>query len=190
MFQKYPTDIVPVKTEMKKDRGSFPLIYIPLEYPLNLTDEQITTLAWHVGEGGFLVFDNIAAEDDLDLIGKSVRETMRKYIGWRWSSRRLPKNHILYHCFFDFADGAPPDVTGSRVPGASGNDLIGYFNNTRLDAVYCPQGYGRLWADPKNEAHCKMGVNMVVYGLTRYSEWFTPETGETEYRSKQYRRTW
>ncbi|MHB9028459.1 MAG: DUF4159 domain-containing protein [Candidatus Latescibacterota bacterium] len=190
MFQKYPIDIVPVKTEIKKDKGSFPLIYIPLEYPLNLNDEQITTLAWHVGDGGLLVFDNIAREDDLDLIGKSVRETMRKYIGWRWSSKRLPKNHILYHCFFDFAEGAPPDITGRTVPGASGNDLIGFFNNTNLEAVYCPQGYGRLWADPTNEAHCKMGVNMVVYGLTRYSEWYTPETGETEYMAKQFHKTW
>jgi hypothetical protein len=157
---------------------------------LSLTDEQITTLAWHVGNGGLLIFDNIAMEDDFDLIGKSVREVMRKYIGWRWSTRKLPKNHVLYHCFFDFSDGAPPDTMGSKVPGASGHDLIGFFNNTRLEAVYCPQGYGRLWADPSNEAPGKIGVNMVVYGLTRYGEWYFPETGAIEYIAKQVHKTW
>ncbi len=173
-----------------RNSEAFPVLYIPVDTPFALNDEQVLTLAWHVDIGGLIIIDNIAREDDLDHIGRSVRETMRKFIGPRWSSRRLPKNHILYHCFFDFDDGAPPDNTGSKVPGAAGNDLTGYFNGTELVGVYCPQGYGRLWADQRNEAQCKIGVNMVVFALTRYSEWYIPETGEIRYVAKQAHKSW
>ena len=169
--------------------ATYPVIYMTATAPFNLTPEELTTLALQVGKGGLLIADNGAPGNSPDFIASSFHEMVRKFIGWTWTSRPLPHDHILYHCFFDFPDGPPPGEAEGK-DDSSGRELIGYFDRDTLVAVYCPQNYGLAWANPHNTAALRMGVNMVVYALTRYKEWYLPETGETKLVSDAPTRVW
>ncbi len=168
---------------------TYPVIYMTVTAPFVLDSEQLTTLTLQMGKGGLLIIDNGAPGGAPDFIARSVHEMARKLIGWTWSSRPLPHNHILYHCFFDFPDGPPPGDAGEGSD-PSRREIIGYFNRDELVAIYCPQNYGSAWADTRNTAALRMGVNMVVYALTRYKEWYLPETGETRLVSETPARVW
>lgn len=178
-----------VRLDKTSGLTTYPVIYMTATDPFVLTEEEITTLALQVGKGGLLIIDNGAPGGNPDFIARSFHEMARKYIGPLWTCRPLPHDHILYHCFFDFPDGPPPGDSGDACdPGQS--ELIGYFDRDTLVAVYCPQNYGRAWADTRNTAALRMGVNLVVYALTRYKEWYLPEIGETRLVSEEPARVW
>ena len=186
-------EAAPAPNQIRLDKTggltTYPVIYMTATAPFALTEDELTTLALQVGKGGLLIIDNGAPGSDPDFIARSFHEMVRKFIGWNWTSRPLPHDHILYHCFFDFSDGPPPGEAG--VSGdPSKRELIGYFDRDDLVAVYCPQNYGSAWADTRNTGALRMGVNMVVYALTRYKEWFLPETGETKLVSEVPARVW
>ena len=73
----------------------------------------------------------------------------------------IPKNHELFHCFFDFNDGSP---CGYWADSKKNNIVEGIYLNERFVSLYVV-GYGLSWNDKLNEEKLKMGVNMVVYAL-------------------------
>ncbi len=44
---------------------------------------------------------------------------------------------------------------------------------SRLVGIYTSQGYGRAWNNPKNVEQLKLGVNMVVYAITRLKGFYS-----------------
>ncbi|MCD6307470.1 MAG: DUF4159 domain-containing protein, partial [Candidatus Latescibacteria bacterium] len=102
----------------------------------------------------------------------------------------IPKDHEVYHSYFNFDDGPPVGVenqavTTNSIPvlDSSGNQtaqsrekrlmprrvpyLEGIWVDGRLAVVLANKGYGVKWAEySNNEPQLKMGVNMVVYALT------------------------
>jgi hypothetical protein len=190
-FTNIEASVSPRQVILDKTGGltTYPVIYMTVTAPFELSEEELTTLSLQVGKGGLLIIDNGAPGGGPDFIARSVHEMARKFIGWTWSSRTLPHDHTLYHCFFDFPDGPPPGASGEDGDSAR-RELVGYFNRDTQVAVYCPQNYGRAWADVTNTAALRMGVNLVVYALTRYKEWYFPETGETRLVSEEPVRAW
>ena len=98
---------------------------------------------------------------------------LRASLGRDARFRVLGNDHPLYHSFFDFEDGPPPQRT---------QDNIDYFKDFRpetpfLEAIYLGdrvavvfsnKAYGAAWEKEfRNEPQLQIGVNMVVFALTQ-----------------------
>jgi len=145
-----------------------------------------------LSRNGFLIVDNGAAEYDDGKIDECIRKNIihifkkpddkSEIVPW---FRPLPRDHSVYHCFFDL-DGPPPGTIG--LTRQHDTHIYGIYISVpflrddgrqqldqKLIGLYTPQGYSRSWSDSRNTEQMKMGVNLVVYSLTRYKEMLTLE---------------
>ncbi len=179
-----------VVKDYKKDGRIFyyPFVYITIDNFFKLENPN-TYLG---GLNTFFVIDN---DNSNYYSANKVRIAIQRY-GFR--VRPLPKNHQLYHCFFDFENG-PPNGAVKDAP----NYIEGLYNGRNLFGVFCPQGYGSLWKNNSNTQQLKFGVNLAVYALSPgkwydndrrisyynsfnhdYNEWY--ENGQMKYQFTGY----
>ena len=117
-----------------------------------------------------MVVDNADPLRENSKSGASLKQMLRDTIP---NARFLPipENHPLYHCFFDFNDGAPNGAEIGRVGSVLSKQrlyLEGVWYRGRLVAVYSDKGYIIKWNDnANNEPQLKIGVNMIVFALTQ-----------------------
>jgi len=157
--------------------AQYPFMYFTTNRGFELDDSEKVKLGDYLGRGGFVILDNglpdYGARSIPDTLIAMVTEAIDSFpvicltknlvYNHLASTRKLPHNHPVYHCFFDFDNGPPPS-TCTSLPD---NEILGIYFYDRLVGVYCPQGYGRSWNDRKNDDQLRMGVNLVVYALTR-----------------------
>jgi len=187
----------PYEHRIRLDGGgemrSYPVIYIAVCAPFELTDDEVAGLGMHMGSGCLIIFDNVAQEDRLDLIGESVKKFTDKLLNKStWGAQMIPSNHPLYHCFFDIPAPLPGGGSAAPAPLPEHLRFVGYFSGRKseLAVVYCSKGLCRPLVDPRNEEIRRLAVNMVVFALTRYREWYFPETGELRYVAEKPFRSW
>ena len=81
---------------------------------------------------------------------------------------RVPSNHELYHCYFDFPKGAP-FLQGNQ---AHGGDWAVFEKGTgRIMTLIAPWDYHCGWCNmfftrQMNDQAIRMGVNILIYYLT------------------------
>ena len=163
----------------------YPLIYISNDKPFTLTEAEKDNLKNYIGSGGFIILDNPLSEISEGRIGKSLKnaiiEAFSKFAEAPYveitpygpatkyrvspiipeiSFIPIPKNHELFHSFFDFIDGPP----GGYWDDSDKKSIEGIYLGGRMIGLYTV-GYGLSWNDKRNEEQLKMGVNMVVYAL-------------------------
>jgi hypothetical protein len=157
-----------------KELSKYPLIFISYDRPFTLTEDEKINLANYIFSGGFIIIDNPLPEIGNGCVGNSLKniiidafnELIEKSssappIIPELSYKPIPKDHELFHCFFDFNNGPP----GGYWSDADTKNIIeGMDLGGRLISLYVP-GYGLSWNDRRNEEQLKMGVNMVVYAL-------------------------
>jgi len=167
-----------------------PFVYITTSSQFDLTRQEAENLRTYLENGGFLLLDNPAPQYDKSPAEASFRKMMKDVLGSGARFEPIPKDHEVYHSYFDFDDGPPvgvenQTVTTSRIPvlDSSGNPtaqtrenramprripyLEGIWIGDRLAVVLANKGYGVKWAEySNNDPQLKMGVNMVVYALT------------------------
>lgn len=148
-----------------------PFVYISEKKGFSLTEHEAQNLGDYLKSGGFILVDNAAPLTEFGPGEASLRKMLKDALGKDARFRLIPRDHPIYHCFFDFADGPPP---GGEVSGGDGDrgptvsDLEGIFLDDRLVVVYADKGYGSIWEqDFQNEPQLKMGVNLVVFALTQ-----------------------
>ena len=176
--------------EPTKELSKYPLIYISSDKPFTISDEEILNIKNYLSSGGFIILDNPIKENDKGAVSKSLKnvvinafsglsevpfieyiplkngklEPVTKYrvspIIPETSFKPIPKNHELYHCFFDFENGS----FGMAEDSGIGKVIEGIYLGGRMIGLYT-MGYGRSWGDRRNEEQLKMGVNMVVHAL-------------------------
>lgn len=157
-----------------------PFVFITSDKQFEVTDIEAKNLGNYLRNGGFAVLDNGQPEKNFGPAEMSLRWMIKAALGSDATFLPIPREHPIYHCFYDFDDGPPIGAeleTDISFDGPYGNNpkaqnqkqvffLEGIWIKNRLVAVYSDKGYCKLMdADDENEPQLKMGVNLVVFAL-------------------------
>lgn len=134
-----------------------------------MSDEAARNLRDYMLKGGLIIFDDFEADQWINF-EEQFRRAMPEA-----EFVRLDMSHAVYHSFFDMNTINLPHPTVAVTPGYYGvhedNDpskrLMAIVNHNSDVAEYWEwSGSGRLPVDTTNDAY-KLGVNYMIYGLTR-----------------------
>jgi hypothetical protein len=144
---------------------SYPVVFITGHGRITFSPEEARRLREYLIGGGFLY-----ADDDYGM-DKYFREEMKKvFPDKQWVE--LPFSHPVYHCHFDFPNGAPK--THEHDGGAP--KAFGLFHEGRMIAYYTwNTNISDGWADPDvhgdppevRQQALQMGTNIMVFALTQ-----------------------
>jgi hypothetical protein len=147
------------------DLYKYPYLYLNGHGIVRFTDEEVRILRDYFAAGGFL-----HADDNYGMDSSFRREMKRVFPDSPLIE--LPSDHAMYHAFYDFPRGLPKIHEHDNKPAQG----FGIFYQDRLAVFYtyeCDLGDG--WEDPdvhndppdKHEAALQMGINIIMYCLTR-----------------------
>ncbi|SHF36924.1 protein of unknown function [Microbulbifer donghaiensis] len=148
-----------------------PFCYLAGHKLVEFTEAEARNFRDYVNRGGFVFVDD--CNHDIDgLFAKSFEAQMVKLFG-EDCLQKLPDNHDLYHCFFQF-DELP--VTSFELNGW-GDDLVHDYLKAividgRIAVLYSNKDFGCEWDyDYRNKRwlaidNTKFAVNIVIYALT------------------------
>ena len=169
---------IPVDTEERvvplssKDIFECPFCYLSGHKLVEFNNEEAENFETYVKNGGFIFVDD--CNHDIDgLFAKSFEKQMAEIFG-ESALKKIPNDHDIYNCFFEFEDGPP--ATSFELNGW-GDDLIhDYLKAIEIDGriavLYSNKDYGCEWDyEFRNkrwlaEDNTKFGVNIVVYAMT------------------------
>ncbi len=149
-----------------------PFCYISGHKLVEFNEKERKNFEQYVRNGGFVFADD--CNHDIDgLFAKSFERQMEDIFGID-TLKKIPNNHDLYTCFFEFEDGPP---TTSYELNGWGDDLVhDYLKaieiNGRIGVLYSNKDYGCEWDyEFKNKRwlakdNTKFAVNIVVYAMT------------------------
>jgi hypothetical protein len=149
-----------------------PFCYLSGHRLVSFSESERKNLKTYIQNGGFLFADD--CNHDIDgLFAKSFEEEMAVIFG-KDALQKIPNDHEIYSCFFEFEDGPP---TTSFELNGWGDDLVhdylkAIIVNGRIGVLYSNKDYGCEWDyDFRNkrflrEDNTKFGVNIIVYALT------------------------
>lgn len=150
-----------------------PFVYLTVDRAFDPTEREIENLGNYLRNGGFALVENARPEIEYSPAEASLRQLLKTALGRDARFQVIPNDHPLYHSFFDFADGPPPqrdqdssDSGRDFSPGAP--YLEGIFLGDRLVVIFSNKAYGKAWEkEYRNEPQLQIGVNMVVFALTQ-----------------------
>jgi hypothetical protein len=185
------TDIAASYTLDSEELFRTPLIFMMTRTQYELTPSEAHNFGRYLLSGGF------AFVEDTDwLLGgmsdKALRKVLRDALaaqgfphGSAWVFEKLPEDHPLYHCYFDF-NGPPAgednwNYGGGNWPrGEAPYDYLeGITMDARLVVLYSMKGLATCWSEwgygviyeSKKELdgrrQLQFGVNIVVFALTQ-----------------------
>ena len=144
---------------------TYPFLFLTGHGTITANNAEITNLRTYLEHGGFLYVD-----DDYGL-NKHIREIMKRVFPDE-ELIELPFNHPIYSQVFPFKNGLPKiHEHDNKAPQG-----FGLFHKGKLVMFYTfESNLGDGWADAevhnnspkKREEALKMGVNILVYALTR-----------------------
>ena len=192
-----------VRDEMALDDQALlevPFVLITALDAFELTRTEAENLGRYLVSGGFAYVELIThslflRSEDLPSLRKMVEGalvTQGLLRGRDWEFQILPRDHLLYHCFFDFDDG-PPGYWDIRLSSSmiipsryvpSPEYLEGVFLKGRMVLVYSRKSYRDFWARRQDDVResmnggeptlwkqgkrqLQLGVNVIVYALTQ-----------------------
>jgi hypothetical protein len=150
---------------------NYPFVWMTGHLPVRFTDVERANLKKYVERGGFFVCDD-HNHDQEGIFSKTARDEIERIFG---KLVEVPKEHPIYHCFFEFSDGPP--ATSHELNGWGDQlvhkSLYGVFHNGRLSLLFSNKDYSSEWSfhpDTKREMQVdptRFGVNLIIYALTR-----------------------
>jgi hypothetical protein len=146
-----------------------PLVYFLADRAFQFSEAERRSIQMYLMGGGMLIMENAKPGDEtLRSKLRSLMISLLEYTIFHPSLEPIPRNHPIYHCFYDFGTG-PPEGAGQEL-GALPHKVLPYlegmFYRGKLLAVFSDRGYGLCWgAEGRYEKQVKMGVNLVVYAL-------------------------
>ncbi len=144
---------------------SYPFLFLTGHGTITANNTEVRNLRVYLENGGFLYVD-----DDYGL-DEHIRDVLNRVFPDE-ELMELPFNHPIYNQVFDFPSGLP------KIHEHDNENPRGYglFRNGKLVVYYTYESnLGDGWADPEihnnpaevREKALKMGVNILVYALTR-----------------------
>lgn len=149
----------------------YPFCYLSGHKLVQFNQAEGNNFKRYVEQGGFVFVDD--CNHDIDgLFAQSFEKQMESLFGPN-SIKKIPNNHPLYSCFFQFKDG-PPN-TSFELNGW-GDDLIhDYLKaisiNDRMGVLYSNKDYGCEWDyDFRNKRflakdNTQFAINIITYAL-------------------------
>jgi len=173
-----------------------PWVYVASVTSFQLDDSELINLGKYMVAGGFLFADtchnmdqtrSVFAEKSLRNMIVQALETQGLLEGRDWAFEKIPNDHPLYHCFFDFNDGPPMGADWKRAHNSLGGPypfLEGVTINGRMYAILSRKGLGHAWSDwgpdgaGARQGHSdyrkftptralQFGVNVIIFALTQ-----------------------
>jgi len=123
-----------------------PILYFNGHTSPRFTASEIEKLRRYVEQGGFLLAEACCGRKEFD---SGFRALVREIVPYS-KLEEIPKDHPIYHSFFDITDGPP---------------LLGVNLGCRLGILYSPTDLSCAWEkmEKENEMPLKMGTNIIVY---------------------------
>ena len=158
-----------------------PVVFIMSDTAFSLSRQEIANFGEYLKNGGFAILDNADPEQELSQAEASMRDMLNKALE-NVRIAPLPISHPIYHCYFEFENGPP---LGAEIELVNNNDaslnqaqattmsrevyyLEGVWYKNRLVGILSNKGYSLKWRNNENNIpQLRMGVNMIVYALTR-----------------------
>jgi hypothetical protein len=150
-----------------------PFVYLTVDRAFDPTEREIENLGNYLRNGGFALVENARPEIEYSPAEASLRQLLKAALGRDARFQVIPNDHPIYHSFFDFADGPPPQQSqggydASRDFRPEVPYLEGIFLGERLVAIFSNKAYGKSWEkEYRNEPQLQIGVNLVVFALTQ-----------------------
>ena len=151
----------------------YPFVWFTGHLPVRFTDRERANLKRYVERGGMMVMD----DHNHDIDGVYHRTAMEELVRTFGPLRTVPRNHAIYHCFFDFKDGPP--ATSQELNGWGDNlvhrelQAVMTGGGDRIGVLYSSKDYSSEWDfEPESKKFMavdptRFGVNLIVYALTR-----------------------
>ena len=145
--------------------------------PYEFSDYELDRLGKYMMGGGLLLVDThpTPVYNTIECHKRNIVASLKSQ-GIIASPDKLPNNHPIYHCFFDF-DGPPIGMDGSNINHTGGPSyfirdyLEGLVVDGRLVAILTDKGYTASWTwwTPGLDAtrQFQFGVNTIVFALTQ-----------------------
>jgi len=132
-----------------------PLIYVASQRPFAFSELERANLRRYFSSGGFMIFSNTAESETKSMeVANSIGFELWKILGEpAHNLSTVEKRHPLYNCFFD--------LQKTKLP-----EILGITFNGRIIVIYEDTGYASAWANGKDDAFLKIGVNIIAYALT------------------------
>ncbi|MBT4098532.1 MAG: DUF4159 domain-containing protein [Gemmatimonadetes bacterium] len=150
-----------------------PFVYISAVEAFDLSELELDNLGRYIRSGGFVVVDNGRPDLGFGPAEAALRQMLVDALDGNARFERIPNTHAIFHSYYDlqgppFGGDYRPGLIleGPRAPQV--DFLEGIFIDGRLVAVYADMGYGEFWQQSfENEPQLKMGINLVIYALTK-----------------------
>ena len=158
-----------------------PWIFIQIgPYPFEMNRTDTENLGRYSTSGGFVfceAHDKVAGgalrdpaclHNAIHMLQSAIEGQGLK-LGRDWTFDRVPDDHPVYHCFYDF-DGLPGCQFDPQF--VQSGYLRGAVIDNRLVAVLSNKGIMHLWGDPSNpqlksERFLQLGINTIIFALTQ-----------------------
>jgi len=181
LYTDIKMDVRDMITLDSEELFGLPFIFLTGEADFEWTEVEARNLGRYLRQGGFLMVDD---SSDIPMIGsafdRSARALLRAALGEDCRFEKIPNDHWLYHCFFDF-NGPPVGFDFNRFarPVKAPYDFLeGIFLDGRLAVLYSNKAYGKLWdhaykLEPEHGGpmdftrQLQFGVNIIVFALTQ-----------------------
>ncbi len=156
-----------------------PMVLLTGEAVFDYTQAEADNLGRYLRNGGFLFFDD---SSDIPMHGSPIdriaRQLIKDALGEDITIEKIPNNHRLYHCFYDF-EGPPSGFDYRFTKGAHApyDYLEGVYIEGRLAILISNKAYCKFWdhaymgeashglGDPTRQL--QFGVNVIVFALTQ-----------------------
>jgi len=143
----------------------YPFVFATDQEHFKFSKKEQDNLAEFVRRGGFIYGDDCVLGHDQVLFFKDFRNMMNRIFPEN-PMRRVPDDHELYHCYFDFPKGLPflqgQDLGSWATFDRKTGRILTLLTPTDL---HC--GWTCMFFTPeKNMEALKMGINIIVYYLS------------------------
>ena len=157
-----------------------PFLYMTgRELPVSFTEVELEHLGRYLREGGFAFIEDIGHRVRGTPFDQQMRSVLRQVLGSDAKFSVLPKDHPIYHSYYDFYDGPPlgadlwdyeRDKPLRGVQGGNVNYLEGIEIGGHLAVLFSDVNVSWYWGSRHAEARergLQFGVNIVAYALTQ-----------------------
>jgi hypothetical protein len=143
----------------------YPFVFATDQEHFKFSQKEEDNLREFLMRGGFIFGDDCVVGDTGILFFQDFRKMMNKI----WPDnpmRRVPDDHELYHCYFDFPNGLP-FMQGQNIGAWATFDRTTGRILTLLTPTDLHCGWTGQWFGPEKQMQAlKMGVNIIVYYLS------------------------
>ncbi len=143
----------------------YPFIFATSEGDFDIPPNEEANLREFLHRGGFMHFDDCVIGRTGDRFFQACIRLLKKFFPDH-EVKRVPDEHEIYHCYFDFEKGCP-HLQGKEHGGwglfEKGTGRIMAF--VTPGDLHC--GWTRqFFSARQNEQAIKMGINIIIYYLT------------------------